>query len=173
MKRIKRPNNRQKLQMNDELSIVKREVLKKDYILTLSDNTQLFIDEETYFKYCIYDKETLSNAFIEDIKDKTEAMQCYKKAVAYLLNGKKTENRMRLYLENKGFGPKAVDSCIHRLIEEGKIDDIAFIDKFIKANLQKDTKREKLIAKLIYHGIDEQLAVQEVDKAVGYEEDTY
>ncbi|HPY97832.1 MAG TPA: RecX family transcriptional regulator [Clostridia bacterium] len=159
--------------MSDQLNIVKREVLKKDYILTFSDNTKLFIDEETYFKYCIYDKETLSATFIEEIQDKTEAMQCYKKAVAYLLNGKKTENRMRLYLENKGFGPKAVDSCINRLIEEGKINDVAFTDKFIKANLKNDTKREKLIAKLIYHGIDEQLAIKEVDKVMGYEEDTY
>ncbi len=159
--------------MSDQLNIVKREVLKKDYILTFSDNTKLFIDEETYFQYCIYDKETLSETFIEEIQDKTEAMQCYKKAVAYLLNGRKTKNRMRLYLENKGFGPKAVDSCINRLIEEGKINDVAFTDKFIKANLKNDTKREKLIAKLIYHGIDEQLAIKEVDKVMGYEEDTY
>ena len=150
--------------MSDQLNIVKREVLKKDYILTFSDNTKLFIDEETYFQYCIYDKETLSETFIEEIQDRTEAMQCYKKAVVYLLNGRKTKNRMRLYLENKGYNNKAVDSCINRLIEEGKIDDVAFTDKFIRANLKNDIKREKLIAKLIYHGIDEELAIKEVDK---------
>ena len=45
--------------------------------------------------------------------------------------------------------------------------------KFIHVNLKSDTKREKLIAKLIYHGVDQELAEKEVDKVIKYEDDTY
>ena len=45
--------------MNDEKKIIKKESKKKDFILTFSDNTQLFVDEETYFKNYIYSKETM------------------------------------------------------------------------------------------------------------------
>ena len=159
--------------MNDEKKIIKKESKKKDFILTFSDNTQLFVDEETYFKNYIYSKETMSDLEINDIKDKTEISQCFKRATTYLLNGKKTENRLSAYLINKGFSIKAVNNTIKRLKKDEKINDLEFVKKFIHVNLKSDTKREKLIAKLIYHGVDQELAEKEVDKVIKYEDDTY
>ncbi|MFA5341290.1 MAG: RecX family transcriptional regulator [Clostridia bacterium] len=159
--------------MNDEKVIVNRESSKKGYVLTFSDNSQLVIDEETYFKNYIYEKEVLSEELFNDISDKIKNVQCYNKAITYLLNGKKTENRIKSYLESKGFECKAIDNAIYKLKKENKINDNDFINKIIKANMKTGMKRDKLITKLIYHGIDLEIAIKEVDKVIKYEEDTY
>jgi hypothetical protein len=75
--------------MNDEKKIIKKESKKKDFILTFSDNTQLFVDEETYFKNYIYSKETMSDMEINDIRDKTESHNALKEQQLIFLMGRK------------------------------------------------------------------------------------
>ena len=171
---IKNKNlNQIRLQMSDGKTIIKKESTKTGFNLTYSDGSQLFIDGETYFKKNVYEKNYLAEPEIIEIKEKTEARQCYNKALSYLLNGSKTENRLRIYLENKRFSYKAVNMAVDLLKGDNKINDFEFINKYINKQLKQNIKRDKLIAKLIYQGISQEIAIEAVDKVIKNDEDTY
>ena len=159
--------------MNDEKVIVNRESSKKGYVLTFSDNSQLVIDEETYFKNYIYEKDELSQDFVDQLSLQTEVNKCYRRALGYLLNGKRTENRLKAYLYNKEFSGNAIKKTIEILKKDKKINDAEFIAKFLKINIKPGAKRDKVIAKLIYHGIPQEVAIKEVDKVIKDDQDSY
>ncbi len=146
---------------------------KNIYVLQLDNEEILNVDQEVYFKNYVYEKEDLSYEEIDKLRFQSEKEACHKRALAYLLNGKRTANRMRSYLFDKGFSERAVNATIEKLVEYRKIDDEEFIKSFLK-NRIKDHSKNKLISKLIYHGIDTNMAIEAVEKALSeYEEDNY
>lgn len=161
--------------MSNDKKIVSKEYNKGKYILTFDDSSIVEIDEEIYFKNYIYEKETLTETFIEEIVFDTQLQQCYKKALAYLINGKRTKNRMKAYLLNKGFKEDVVDASLEKLMLNNKINDKEFIKRFLKVNIKPNTeiKRDKLIAKLIYHGIEIEDSIKAVDKEINHDESSY
>lgn len=159
--------------MSNTKKILSKEYIKKKYILVFDDDDQLEIDEETYFKNYIYEKDELSQDFVDQLSLQTEINKCYRKALGYLLNGKRTENRLKAYLYNKEFSGNAINKTIEILKKDKKIDDTKFIAKFLKTNVQPGAKRDKLIAKLIYHGIPQDVAIKEVDKVIKDDQDSY
>jgi regulatory protein len=137
--------------MSNEKKIVSSEYSKGKYILTFDDSSKIEVDEEIYFKNYIYEKEVLTDSFIDEMIFNTHLQQCYKKALAYLVNGKRTKNRVKAYLLNKGFKEDVVDASLEILVKNNKINDKEFISRFIKTNIKPgtDIKRDRLIAKLI------------------------
>lgn len=77
--------------MSNTKKILSKEYMKKKYILVFDDDDQLEIDEETYFKNYIYEKDELSQDFVDQLSLQTEVNKCYRRALGYLLNGKRTE----------------------------------------------------------------------------------
>lgn len=59
------------------------------------------------------------------------------------------------------------------LKKDKKINDAEFIAKFLKINIKPGAKRDKVIAKLIYHGIPQEVAIKEVDKVIKDDQDSY
>lgn len=159
--------------MSNTKKILSKEYMKKKYILVFDDDDQLEIDEETYFKNYIYEKDELSQDFVDQLSLQTEVNKCYRRALGYLLNGKRTENRLKAYLYNKEFSGNAIKKTIEMLKKDKKINDAEFIAKFLKINIKPGAKRDKVIAKLIYHGIPQEVAIKEVDKVIKDDQDSY
>lgn len=159
--------------MSNTKKILSKEYMKKKYILVFDDDDQLEIDEETYFKNYIYEKDELSQDFVDQLSLQTEVNKCYRRALGYLLNGKRTENRLKAYLYNKEFSGNAIKKTIEILKKDKKINDAEFIAKFLKINIKPGAKRDKVIAKLIYHGIPQEVAIKEVDKVIKDDQDSY
>lgn len=159
--------------MSNTKKILSKEYMKKKYILVFDDDDQLEIDEETYFKNYIYEKDELSQDFVDQLSLQTEVNKCYRRALGYLLNGKRTENRLKAYLYNKEFSGNAIKKTIEMLKKNKKINDAEFIAKFLKINIKPGAKRDKVIAKLIYHGIPQEVAIKEVDKVIKDDQDSY
>jgi regulatory protein len=159
---------------NDNTRIIsRREYTDHRYILYFENNEKLSVDEETYLKNSWYELEELTEEQYDKILFDSQSYEAYRKAVNYLTYGKKTKNRIVTYLVQKGYDYKISRHAAELLESQGKIDDDQFISVFISKNMKNGITRDKLIAKLIYHGISMEKAIKEVDKVIKTNEDTY
>lgn len=159
---------------NDNNKIVlKREYTDHRYILYFENNETLSVDEETYLKNNWYTFEELTEEQFCKIQFDSQCYDAYRKALCYLTYGKKTKNRIITYLRQKGYDLKVSKRVGELLESRGRIDDDLFMSTLINKNLKNGITRDKLIAKLIYHGINMETAIKEVDKVMKNNEDTY
>ncbi|MFA7672506.1 MAG: hypothetical protein WCY62_01460 [Clostridia bacterium] len=159
---------------NDSIRIIlRREYTDHRYILYFENNETLSVDEETYLKNNWYEFEELTEEQFGKIQFDSQCYDAYRKSLCYLTYGKKTKNRIITYLRKKGYDLKVSKQVGELLESRGRIDDDLFIATLINKNMKNGITRDKLIAKLIYHGINMETAIKEVDKVIKTNEDTY
>jgi len=158
---------------NDNNKIVlKREYTDHRYILYFENDETLSVDEETYLKNSWYEFDELTEEQYAKMRFDTQCYDAYRKSLCYLTYGKKTKNRIITYLMQKGYDMKVSKKVGELLESRGRIDDRLFMSVLIEKNLKNGITRDKLIAKLIYHGINMETAIKEVDKVMKNNENT-
>ncbi len=143
---------------NDEITITKIHVGKKDISITLSDSLKLKLDQNTFSEFRLYVGKTLEASQLRKIKEYGELSKSYDYALKRLSKGSYTEHQIFEKLTEKGLTPSQSGKICYRLKSVGMIDDNAYAKSYME-----DVARIKLLGKnrvksdLRDKGVDEKI----------------
>ena len=145
-------------------SVEKNKKNKDRYSIFIDDKYSFSISEDDYLSMNLYDKSELSEDEIDYIKNTVNFLAAKDFALKYLSYKLRTENEVRLKLQNQGFDGDPIEMAIEELKSLGYINNKIYVQKFVFDRSKLKPKSKKLIKlELLSRGIHEEIIDEVLD----------
>lgn len=134
----------------------------------------IFINEEYSFSLSELDLsaanlhigQTVSEEAFEELKKRSLVSKTYNRALYYLRYGPRTTAQMQQYLARKaGFAEEEITLAITRLVDEGYLDDTAYVESFLEARqISRPRSKRQLAAELQKKGVPRALVDEKLSE---------
>lgn len=129
---------------------------KKRYNLYLDGQFKCALALDSIAIFRIKVGQTLSEEELQNILDTTETQIAFDKCLNLLSKSMKTKQQIKEYLQQKGFGVRAVENVLQKLENYGYVDDVNYAKVFVAQN--KKTKGVyRIKQELFLKGIPKQI----------------
>ena len=129
---------------------------KKRYNLYLDGQFKCGLTVDSVAIFRIKVGQTLSEEELQNILDTTETQIAFDKCLNLLSKNMKTKQQIKDYLQQKGFGLRAVENVLQKLENYGYVDDVNYAKVFVAQN--KKTKGVyRIKQELFLKGIPKQI----------------
>ena len=129
---------------------------KKRYNLYLDGQFKCGLTVDSVAIFRIKVGQTLSEEELQNILDTTETQIAFDKCLNLLSKSMKTKQQIKDYLQQKGFGLRAVENVLQKLENYGYVDDVNYAKVFVAQN--KKTKGVyRIKQELFLKGIPKQI----------------
>lgn len=154
--------------MTNELKVVSLKKNKNNYVVLLSDGTEIEANEDLILKYRLVEKHILDEDDLNKIKDDSLYFKLYDKSLTYLSKNATSKGKMIDYLINKGASLDLANKIVNELENRKLLDDRKYMQAlcshYIRAgygklyilNIAYKYKIEKSIANNALAEIDEE-----------------
>lgn len=123
------------------------------------------VDEAILIEHHLRKGMTLSDAQLEQLKQKDNTYKSYTLAIHYLSYRMRTKKEMYDYLVQKDVEEEVVPQIIDRLVAEGLVDDQQFAEAFVNTRINTSNKGPQLVKReLIEKGVATTLAEAAIEK---------
>ena len=135
--------------------------------IDLSNGSSLSVLTHIILQEGIGPGEELSEARIDELKEKSELLEAEKRGISLLTRSQHSAQGLKLKLFRRGFSESAISRVIEGLEESGLVDDRAYCESWLYSRLKRHPEgRSALIAGLRKRGIKRELAEDMVQKIV-------
>lgn len=118
---------------------------------------------ETLVKHHIKVGEEISNSQLEIIKEESDKLTCFNRALKYISSRLKTEKQMREYLHGLKYSNNAINQAINKLKEYGYINDEHFAKTFVE--IYGESKGKKYLQReLMIKGVSQNIITSLLDE---------
>ena len=125
----------------------------------LSNGSSLSILAAIVYQEGIRSGENLSEARIDELREKSELLAAEKRGISLLARSQHSAQGLRLKLFRRGFSESVISRVINGLEESGLLDDRAYCESWLYSRLERHPEgRSALIAGLRKRGIKRELA---------------
>jgi regulatory protein len=155
--------------------IVRIEKLKKkDFKITLDDDSELVVHEDLLVKHHLYKDKNISNEEWVALVKEAESQGIVKSAFRLISFRTRTAKELRLKLIEKGFNDEAIAGIIEKLILDGYINHKEYAEQFVRDAIQLKKKGLKWVRfELAHRGIEQTIideAISRVDHSFEIEQ---
>jgi len=156
------------------MKITKLEIQKnnKEKINVHIDGKYSFsVTSNTALDYKLKENMDISEAVIEEIKEKDLPKLAVLHAINILSYASKTEQELKIKLKQKGYDEHAIEYAIEKIKKYGYIDDESYVESFIKNKaIPNGWGEQKILVALIKKGIDKDIIRDKLNNLYSDEE---
>ncbi|MFC4401502.1 recombination regulator RecX [Gracilibacillus xinjiangensis] len=136
---------------------------KHRYNIFLKDKASEYygfsVDEDLLISYHLHKGQELSQEVIEQIQEKDASYKVYTLSLKFLSYRMRSVQELINYLQKKDIEITFIDEVIHRLKNEGLLNDLAFSEALVRTRVETSVKGPLLIKKeLIEKGVNQTIA---------------
>lgn len=145
---------------------------RKEYLLALSDGTELTVLEDDLALYGLAEGVELPAGVAAELKDRCEYARARAAALRLLKVRPRSEGELRRSLRSREVEPAVLERLIEDLKRGGHVDDRLFARLWATEKLRGGvTGRRRVVAELRARQIDPRTAEDETDGAYSYDEE--
>ena len=127
------------------------------YQITFSDNSSIFLYDDTILKYNLLLKKEITKEELQVITKDNQTLTCYYMALKYLSNKNRCQKEIKTYLTKNHFSNQDIENTIQKLIEKKLLNDDLYLQAFINDQVNLTTNGpSKIINKLVNLGFTEE-----------------
>lgn len=139
---------------------MKIEVFQKlknsQYKLKLEDGQELIVYEDLILKYDLLLHKTITKELYHQIQKDNQQQESYYTALKYLKIRRRSKQEMIVYLTKRGFTMDMIEESIHRLEQQGYINDRDYASAYVQEQMLLSSKGpNKIRGELQNKGIDD------------------
>lgn len=131
-----------------QITLLKQKGKSEEYYIELDGEKKGIIQLETIYKHHLKEGKELDEQEFSIIKEESDNLTCFSKALAYISSRLKTEKQMKDYLLAKGYSYEVTKDAINKLKEYGYLNDEYYAKTF--AEIAGKNKGKKYIKQQLY-----------------------
>ena len=131
-----------------QITLLKQKGKSEEYYIELDGEKKGVIQLETIYKHHLKEGKELDEQEFNIIKEESDRLTCFSKALAYISSRLKTEKQMKEYLLAKGYSYNVTSEAIKKLKEYGYLNDEYYAKTF--AEIAGKNKGKKYIKQQLY-----------------------
>lgn len=142
------------------VSVTKR---KSGFEVTGSDGSSIDVHEDVLIRFGLHKGKVLSGQEIELLRQASNDQQAYADALRLLRHRPRTSGELRRRLTDKEYAGSTIDSVVHRLQQEGYVNDRSYASTYTDEKLRIQKKGRRMIRhELMQKGLEPEI----VDQAI-------
>lgn len=123
-----------------QVTNLKQKGKSEEYYIEIDNTLKGTLQLETIYKHKIkVGSEILEQEFLQ-IKEESDRLTCFSKALNYISSRLKTEKQMKEYLQSKGYSFNTVNEAIEKLKEYGYLNDEYYAKTFAEISSKNKGK---------------------------------
>lgn len=131
-----------------QITLLKQKGKSDEYYIELDGEKKGTLQLETIYKHHLKEGKELDEQEFVQIKDESDRLTCFSKALAYISSRLKTEKQMKDYLLSKGYSYDVTKEALEKLKEYGYLNDEYYAKTF--AEIAGKNKGKKYIKQQLY-----------------------
>lgn len=125
------------------------------YNVSLGDGSSFFVSADYFIEHRFKKGRELTPQERDALREHSEYVEAYIKALRLLSRQKYTVKKMELKLYEKGFSETAVSKCLQGLIDKKLLNDYDYACSWLEGRIRKQSDSyNELLSKLFNKGID-------------------
>ena len=113
-----------------QVTNLKQKGKSEEYYIEIDNTIKGTLQLETIYKHKIKVGSEISEQEFLQIKEESDRLTCFSKALSYISSRLKTEKQMKTYLLGKGYSFNTVNEAIEKLKEYGYLNDEYYAKTF-------------------------------------------
>lgn len=151
-----------------QITLLKQKGKSEEYYIELDYIPKGTIELETIYKHHLKQGQEIDENMFIEIKEESDRLTCFSKALNYISSRLKTEKQMKDYLYQKGYSYNCINEAIEKLKSYGYLNDEYFAKTYVELlgkNKGKKYIKQQLFLKGVKNDIVDKLEICDDDSA--------